>query len=101
VATLGVVLPSLVIIVLIAMLLSNFMEITWIAHAFAGVRIAVCALIASTVLTLFKRNANTWLKAGIAVIAFVCVALVGLSPIYPTVAFAVFGGLYYGRRPKT
>ncbi len=97
VATLGVVLPSLVIIVAIAMFLSNFMDIEWIAHAFAGIRIAVCALIASTVLKLFKASANSWLKAGIAVVSFLCVALIGLSPIYVTVIFAVFGAFFYGR----
>lgn len=101
VATIGVALPSLIIIVIIASFLNNFMHIAWIAHAFAGVRIAVCALIASTVWGLCKRNANTWLKAGIAVIAFVSVAIVGLSPIYVTVAFAVFGALYYGGRART
>ena len=97
-ATLGVVLPSLLIIVVIAMFLSNFMDIAWIGHAFAGIRIAVCALIISTVVSLLRRNADTWLKAGIAAVSFACVAFAGLSPIYLTVAFALFGALYYGRR---
>ncbi len=100
VATVGVVLPSFVIIILIALFLRNFMDIAWIQHAFAGVRIAVCALIASTVWGLIRKTANTWLKALIAAAAFALVALVGVSPIWVTVAFAVFGALYYGRRPK-
>ncbi len=98
VATLGVVLPSLVIIVVIAIFLSNFMEIEWIGHAFSGIRIAVCALIASTVVRLVHRSADTWLKGVIAVLSFVCVAFLNLSPVYATVAFAAFGALYYGRR---
>ncbi|MCE5343804.1 MAG: chromate transporter [Eubacteriales bacterium] len=100
IATLGVVLPSLVIIVVIAMFLSNFMEIEWIAHAFAGVRIAVCALIAVTVVKLFRQSADTRLKVCIAAVAFTSVALIGLSPIYVTIAFAVFGALFYGRRQQ-
>jgi chromate transporter len=98
VATVGVVFPSLVIIVVIAASLSNFMEIAWIGHAFAGIRVAVCALIASTVIKLLHRNAGTWQKAGIALVSFACVAFLNLSPIYLTLAFAVFGALYYGRR---
>lgn len=97
VATTGVVLPSVVIIVVIAVFLNSFMHLAWIQHAFAGIRIAVCALIASTVLKLVKRNANTWIKLAIAAIAFVCVALIGISPIYVTIAFAVFGAFFYGR----
>ena len=100
VATAGVVLPSFAIILIIASFLTNFMHIAWIAHAFAGIRIAVCALIASTVWQLAKRSANTWFKAAIAVVAFVLVAIVNLSPVYVTIAFAVFGALYYGRKVK-
>lgn len=99
-ATFGVVTPSLIIITAIAAFLSNFMEIEWLAHAFAGIRIAVCALIASSVWKLCKTNINSWLKAGVAVVAFVTVAILKLSPIYVTIAFAVFGALYYGRRAK-
>ena len=98
VATFGVVFPSFIVIILIAMLLSNFMEIVWIQHAFAGIRVAVCALIASSVWQLFQRNAKSWINILIVVIAFVSVALLGLSPIYVTIAFAVFGAFFYGRK---
>ena len=45
VATLGMILPSFVMILLISFFLDNFLEITWIAHAFMGIRIAVGILI--------------------------------------------------------
>ena len=44
-ATLGMVLPSFVIIYLISMCLENFLELTLIAHAFRGIKIAVGLLI--------------------------------------------------------
>ena len=100
VATLGVVLPSLLIITLIAAFLQGFMHIGWIAHAFAGIRIAVCALIAATVWKLMKTNLTSPLKIAIAATSFVTVALLQLSPLYVTVAFAVLGALYYGRKEK-
>ena len=44
-ATLGIVLPSFCIIFLISMYLDRFLEIRWIANAFAGIRIAVGIMI--------------------------------------------------------
>ena len=44
-ATIGVVLPSFTIIYLIAVFLDDFLEITWIASAFKGIRIGVGILI--------------------------------------------------------
>ena len=97
-ATLGVISPSLILITLIASVLQSFESILWVQHAFAGIRIAVSALIASTVWNLATKNANTWLKASIALISFVTVALLQISPIYVTVLFAVFGAFFFGRR---
>lgn len=99
-ATIGVILPSLIIITVIAAILSNFSDILWVQHAFAGVRIAVSALIASTVWNLCKTNVRTWLKAAIAVLAFVTVGLLRFSPIYVTLAFAVFGAFFFSRGQK-
>ena len=89
-ATLGVVSPSLIIIVLIAMVLSNFMEIAWVQHAFAGIRVAVCALIASSVLKLAKGNLKKWWHVLLAVAAFAVVAL-GQSPVWVVAVCAVLG----------
>lgn len=54
VATLGLVFPSVVIILIIAAFLQNFMHIEWVQHAFNGVRAGVVALILSSVLKLLK-----------------------------------------------
>ena len=56
VATLGVVFPSVVIITIIAAFLQQFAQIQWVAHAFAGVRAGVCALILSSILKLRKTT---------------------------------------------
>ena len=55
-ATLGVVFPSIVIIMIVAAFLQNFADIPAVGHAFAGVRACVCALIASSVLKLRKST---------------------------------------------
>ena len=59
-ATLGLVFPSIVIIMLIAAFLQNFMHISWVIHAFNGVRAGVVALILSSVIKLFKNSVIDW-----------------------------------------
>ena len=54
-ATLGLVFPSIVIIMVIAAFLQNFADLPVVVHAFAGVRACVCALILSSVLKLRKN----------------------------------------------
>ena len=94
--TLGVISPSLIIIVAIAMLLSNFMDIIWVQHAFAGIRVAVCALILSSVLKLVKSNVKRWWHWPLAIAAFLAVSF-GLSPVWVVAATAVLG-LLLGRK---
>lgn len=55
VATLGMVLPSFIIIFLISMFLDNFLDIMWIAHAFMGIKIAVGILILDAALKMIKK----------------------------------------------
>ena len=45
VATTGMILPSFLVIYLVARFLDSFLEISWIAHAFEGIKLAVGILI--------------------------------------------------------
>ena len=54
-ATVGMVLPSFVIIYLISTVLDNFLEIAWIANAFRGIKIGVGLLIFNVALTMLKK----------------------------------------------
>ena len=93
-ATLGVVAPSMVIITIIAMVLEHFMDIIWVQNAFAGIRVAVCALITVSVVKLFKSNVKQHWHIALAIIAFVVVALLKLSPVYVVVACAVLSFIF-------
>ncbi len=99
VATLGMVFPSLVIISVIAAVLSNFADIPAVQHAFAGIRIAVCALIASAVIKLAKSNVKNLKQIVIAVAAFIIIAVFGASPVVVVVASAI-AGLLLGKFGK-
>ena len=54
-ATVGMVLPSFIIIYLISVFLDDFLEITWIAGAFRGIRIAVGILIIDVAVKMIKQ----------------------------------------------
>ena len=54
-ATIGMVLPSFCIIFLISMFLDNFLELTIIANAFKGIKIAVGILILDAAITMIKK----------------------------------------------
>lgn len=99
VATLGMVFPSLVIISVIAAVLSNFADIPAVQHAFSGIRIAVCALIASAVIKLAKSNVKNLKQIIIAVCAFIIITVFGASPVVVVVASAV-AGLLLGKFGK-
>ena len=65
-ATFGVVLPSFVIIFLISMFLDRFLEITLIANAFKGIKIAVGLLIFRAAVNMFQKMKKTPFSVGIA-----------------------------------
>ena len=59
-ATLGVISPSVIIILLIAMLLRQYMDNQYVLWAFAGIRISVIALIINTVWDLAQKSLRNY-----------------------------------------
>ena len=64
-ATVGVVLPSFVIIFIISMFLDRFLEIAIIANAFRGIKLAVGLLIVNAALTMLQKTKKVPLSRGI------------------------------------
>ena len=77
-ATLGVVLPSLVIIFLISLFLDRFMEIAWVSNAFKGIRIAVGILIVDVAVRMIRKMPKDKLRAAILISACVIVLLINI-----------------------
>ena len=76
VATFGIVLPSFVVIYLVSMLLDNFLELTIIANAFKGIKIAVGLLILDAAMTMLKKMHKKKLPRAIMIcscIAMLCI----------------------------
>ena len=76
-ATVGVVLPSFVIIYIISMFLDSFLEITLVASAFKGIRIAVGLLIFSAGWNMFRKMKKNPLFTGI--LAVSCTLMLAIN----------------------
>ena len=89
--TLGVVFPSIVIITLLAGVIEAFSHLAWVQHAFGGIRVCVCVLIANAVMKLYKKAVVDKLT----LVLFLAVALgsyfLNLSPVVFVVISAVAG----------
>ena len=94
-ATLGMISPSLIIITLIAALLRNFMDIAWVQHAFAGIRIAVSALIVSTLYGLIRKRVRRPLQIALCALAFALVAVWKCPVTFVVLGAALVGALTY------
>ena len=90
-ATFGMILPSLLIITLIAALLTNFAEIPAVQHAFAGIRVAVVVLVGYSVKKLLKSGIKDGFGWCLFMMVFLVSALWGISPVIVVVASAAAG----------
>lgn len=90
-ATLGMVSPSLVIILLIASVLAKYADNVWVGHAFAGIRVAVCALVLSSIVKLWKSGIKDKWGMVLFLIAFVLVAFFNVSSVWPVLAAIALG----------
>lgn len=88
-AVLGAVLPSFVIILLIAMVFADWKELPAVEAAFKGIRPAVVALIAAPLLKLAKSAKISWLTALIPIVAALLIWLLGVNPVWVIVATIV------------
>ena len=90
-ATLGVVSPSFVIILVIASFLQNFSKYVIVQNAFSGIRVAVGVLILNTIIGLLKKSVVN----KISMVIFIATCLLGIvlniSPIYIVIAACIIG----------
>lgn len=89
VATLGIISPSLVIIIIIASLLQNYMDNETLLHAFAGIRVVVCALMLNTMISMARKGIVG--KLGL-IIFIVSLAFALFSPL-PNVCLVLAAGM--------
>lgn len=100
VTTLGMVMPSLIIITLIAAVLQKFMHNQYVAEAFAGIRVVVAALILEAVVGLWKKGVRDKFSLVIFILSFWLLVIFNLSPVLIVLGASVLGMLYIWRFEK-
>ena len=93
-AIFGTVIPSFVIILVIAMFFSNIREQEVITRIFKGLRPAVVALIAVPVIRMLEKKKFEWKIVLTATIAAAAISWLKISPVLVILA-AGFGGIVY------
>ncbi len=95
-AALGSALPSLIIILLIAMFFSRFQDNPVVESIFRGIRPAVVALIAAPTFNLAKSAKISLSNCWIPIASALAIWLMGVNPMY-IILIAGFSGYLYGK----
>jgi len=80
-ATIGMILPSFCIIFAISRFLDHFLEITWISHAFQGIKIAVGILILDAALKMLQKMQKKPMPRVFMLCAFMAMLLINIFSV--------------------
>ena len=95
-AAMGCVVPSVVIILLIALFFRQFRHIPVVNNIFMGLRPAVVALIAVPVFTVAKSAGIGWTTVWIPILSALLIVAFGVSPVY-VIAVAALAGIMWSK----
>lgn len=93
----GLVLPSFVMVLIMAYIYIKYKEIALLKAILKGVGAAVVGLITSVVYSMSRNILKDYKSITFAVIAFICLAVFKLNPIVLIITAAIAGFLLYGR----
>ena len=96
-ATLGVVFPSIVIIGIIAAFLKNFAHLTFVQHAFGGIRVCVGALILNAFIKLLSGSVKGKITGAIVVVSCLLSIFTDISSVTMVIATGILGFIFAGR----
>ena len=94
-ATLGSVLPSFLIILLIAMLFAGYKDNPVVIRIFKGIRPVVVSLILVPMINMARKGNKTWWAWAISALTLIMVAFLNFSPIYILLVVIVLATLYH------
>ena len=89
--TLGVVLPSFVLILALSYVLQEFQELPVVQYAFTGIRAGVLALVVKALISMYKQCPKNPVAYVIAGLAFAVSLLTDISILYVIIGCAVLG----------
>jgi len=94
VATLGVIIPSFIIISLISLFIVQFQQLTWVAYAFKGIQAGVAILIFKAAIKLSKKIHFNLFAISILIFSMLFALFMNISVIYLLLIGAVLGIVY-------
>lgn len=93
-STLGVVLPSFIIIIAISFVLAEFESLKAVQYAFNGIRAGVLALVVKAWWSMYKKCPKNVFSYTVALVAFILATVLGVNVLVVVVSCAVAGLLY-------
>lgn len=90
-ATLGVVLPSFIIISVISFVLEQFRSVKAVQFAFTGIRAGVLVLIIKALVSMYKKCPKSIFSYIIMALSFIAVAFLKINIIYVLIGCGVLG----------
>jgi len=91
VATFGMVLPSIIIITIIAKFISNFSELEWVQKALKGINVAVAAILTFAVINFSKKSVKNLFGFILLVISFILIFIFNVGTVYIIFGSALLG----------
>lgn len=99
-ATVGVILPSFAIIIMIVKILSGIGDNQYVNGALVGIKAAATGLILFSAYKLGKQVLKGWFQVVLAVAAFVAVILLDANAVWPIIGGIILGLIYTGFKRK-
>ncbi|MDA3799515.1 MAG: chromate transporter [Kiritimatiellae bacterium] len=98
-AVVGIVMPSLVIIIIIAIFFNKFNEILYVQKALLGIRIAVASLLSVIAYGLMMKSLKNIFTVCVFVAVIIAIVVLKVSPIY-VVLLSILAGVLYSFADK-
>ncbi|WKY47997.1 chromate transporter [Eubacteriaceae bacterium ES3] len=93
-ATFGVVLPSLLIISVIATFFESFQKILWVQYAFQGIRAGISVLVLGAAIKLGKKGEYHLLTVATLIVSFIVAVFTDLNVIFLIIGGGLIGILH-------
>ena len=90
-ATLGVVIPSFVVILALSFVLAQFQDVQAVKYAFNGIRVGVLALLIKALWSMYKKSPKGWVAYVIMGASLLLTAVFSVNVIFVIIGCAVFG----------
>lgn len=95
IALLGTVIPSFIIILLIASVFMQFRNNYYVEQVFKGINGAVPVLVLIAILSISKSVKRSYLNFGIVISALILLQVLNVNPVLVIILSGIFGVIYY------